>query len=98
MISLEKINDTILEIERHNDTTFSAISKLADLYIVKDHMKAYESQEEKKLALMNENEVAQACNGKPEESVWTIFYDLMDSLKVLHPKVYHNVLKQLRAL
>lgn len=39
-----------------------------------------------------------AVNGKPGDAVWKIMDELMDAVKMLHPRMYESVLKKLNDL
>ena len=36
-----------------------------------------------------------AVNGKPGDAVWKIMEELMDTVHVLHPRIYESVIKKL---
>ena len=102
MISLEEIEETIIELERNHDTTFAAVSKLADLYVVRDHLRGLapmQRREQEKIASGGDGEFAQAIRGKPVEAVMEIMRDLMDdTLKNLSPRLYDAVMRKIKEI
>lgn len=96
MVSLEKIQETIIELEHNHDTTFATVSKLADLYTVRDNLKGYVAAQPKTLSISGSSEFLQAVDGKNTDAVWVIMNDLMESVQILHPKIYDRVLEKIR--
>ena len=66
------------------------------LYIVRDHLTQKMSKEP--LTLAGESEFLTAVNGKCGDAVWKIMEELMDAVKMLHPRMYESVLKKLNDL
>ena len=50
------------------------------------------------LTLAGESEFLTAVNGKCGDAVWKIMEELMDAVKMLHPRMYESVLKKLNDL
>lgn len=93
MVSIDELNKTILDLETNRDTTYATCERLAWLYIVRDHLAQKKSQEP--LSIAGESEFMAAVNGKPGDAVWKIMDELMDAVKMLHPRMYESVLKKL---
>lgn len=93
MISIDELNKTILDLETNRDTTYATCERLAWLYIVRDHQVQKKSKEP--LSIAGESEFMAAVNGKPGDAVWKIMDELMDAVKMLHPRMYESVLKKL---
>lgn len=93
MIDLDEINKTILQLEER-DTTYATCEKLADLYIVRDH---YGGQRLRKTipADSSRSEFLQAVIGKDGAGAWEVMDELMETLKVVNPKVYVSVMRKL---
>lgn len=97
MISLESVEQSILELERA-DTSFTVCDRLATLYIVRDHLRGYNVSPEAAIASEGASDFEKAINGKSPESVLPILTDLMESIQVLHPRMYEKALEEIREL
>lgn len=83
--------------------TQSKIAKLADFYIVYDHLfgEPYEPRysgagsPEKIIQTNGGSEFLNTIDGKEAEKVWKIIDELMESLKVLQPRIYDAVLRKI---
>lgn len=95
MISLDKINETILELER-SDTTFSTCEKLAACYTVRDHLQQYNVAPETKVTQEGSSEFIQAINGKNPDRLWPIMDELMQTVAMLQPRIYEKVIDRIR--
>ena len=95
MLSLDKINETILELER-GDTTFSTCEKLATCYAVRDHLQAYQVKPETKVSQEGSSEFIQAINGRNPNKLWPIMDELMEAVHILHKGMYEQVLAKIR--
>ena len=47
------------------------------------------------LSIAGDSEFLTAVNGKGGDAVWSIMNDLMDTVHVLHPRIYESVIKKL---
>lgn len=97
MISKDELDKTILELEMR-DTTFANCSKLADLYVVRDHITPQEQKQPLPLDVSGDSEFLQAVNGKDSRAVWLIMDDLMDTIRVTAPRVYASVMRRVGAI
>lgn len=108
MLDLNEVERAIAELES-GDTKFSVCAKLADLYAVRDHMRedrAYElgysmapaPQIAETLDVYGNSDFLKAVSGKEAASAWAIIDDLMDTLRVVNPKVYDGVMRKIRSL
>lgn len=105
MLDLNEVERAIAELES-GDTKFSVCAKLADLYAVRDHMRedrAYYSmapapQIAETLDAYGSSDFLKAVSGKEAASAWAIIDDLMDTLRVVNPKVYDGVMRKIRSL
>lgn len=93
MISIDELNKTILDLETNRDTTYATCERLAWLYIVRDHLTQKMSKEP--LSISGDSEFLTAVNGKGGDAVWSIMNELMDTVHVLHPRIYESVIKKL---
>lgn len=97
MIDLDEINRTILMLE-DKDTTYANCEKLADLYIVRDHVTGQQAKQPQPLDVSGDSEFLQAVDGKDSMAAWAIMDDLMDTLRVVNPKAYASVLRKFETL
>lgn len=94
MLDLDEINRTILMLEE-KDTTYATCERLADLYIVRDHLTGYKHRQPTPLDITGDSEFLQAVSGKDSVKVWSVMNDVMDTIRVTAPRVYANVLHRL---
>lgn len=97
MISLDKVEESILELER-GDTCFSVCEKLASLYTVRDHLRGYQAAAPAAIDLDGSSDFLRAVNGKNPEAVLPIIDGLMDAVRVLHPGMYDSVMDKISEL
>lgn len=94
-MDIDEINRTILMLE-DKDTTYATCEKLADLYIVRDHMTGLRRGEP--LEVYGESEFLWAVDGKDSAEVWSIMDELMNTLSVVNPKAYNSVMEKIKGL
>ena len=83
--------------------TASKIGKLADFYIIYDHLfvehtqteSRQQKQVEKTIETNGDTEFLMAVNGKKPDKVWRIIDELMEATKTLHPRMYEKVIEKL---
>lgn len=97
MLNIEEINKTILDLEQH-DTTYAVCEKLSWLYIVRDHLTGQQQKQPVPLSVSGDSEFLAAVNGKESTAAWVIMDDLMDTLKIVNPRVYESVLRKIKEL
>lgn len=98
MIDKEAIDKAILELEE-NDTTYSNCERLAWLYIVRDHIPTQTTQTQpSERQKLGDTEFLRAANGKSASGVLQILDELMEATKVLHPRMYDQVISRLKDL
>ena len=103
MITEKELLDAIRQCERE-PVTQSKISRLADFYIVYDHLfgEPYGSMysearqpENSKILTNGGSKFLHAVNGKDAEKVWQIIDELMDAVKALHPRMYDRIFEKI---
>ncbi len=102
MISEKELMDAIRQCERE-PVTQSKIARLADFYIVYDHLfgEPYDAmysgagQTETVIHTNGESEFLRAVNGKKYDKVFLIIDELMEAVKVLHPRMHDGVLTKI---
>lgn len=95
MLSMDTINSEILNLEKH-DTTFATCEKLAWLYIVRDHLNGYTKPEAAKIDTFGDSDFMKAISGRSADEVWRIMDELMDTLKVVNPRLYDGVMRRIQ--
>lgn len=98
MVSLEEIEKTISELEGR-DTSFANCEKLAWLYIVRDHLKNYQTPTTPMpFETFGNSEFLQAVNGKGSQEVLAVIDELMETLKAIYPRAYDSVILRIESL
>ena len=100
MVDLDIINGTIAEWEA-KELTFVVVERLAWLYVVRDHILMNKAEGEEvvtmpALAISSGSEFMEACMQADNRLLWATLDDLMNSVKVLQPRLYNAVLQRLR--
>ena len=88
MISIEEINAEIDKL-LSQPSSYAQIERLSWLYIVRDHL----SPEQK--TPHGDSEFMRACGGKPVCDVMAVMDELMDTLLIIHPKLYNAVMENM---
>lgn len=97
MISKDELDRTILELEMR-DTTFANCAKLADLYVVRDHITGQQTAQPTPLSVDPSSEFLQAVDGKDSVAVFSIMDDLMDTIRATAPRAYDSVMRRIREI
>jgi transcriptional/translational regulatory protein YebC/TACO1 len=97
MLSVDTIEAEILELES-NDTTYAVCSKLADLYTVRDHIKSKAIAETNEAGIEYDTgtEFADAVNGKCYSDVFPVLDELMETIRLLQPRVYASAITKIK--
>lgn len=83
--------------------TPSKIAKLADFYIIYDHLfgesfnygYSQKTTPEKVIETSGNSEFLKAVNGKSTQKVFDILNELMEATRALHPRMYDSVLQKI---
>lgn len=102
MITEKELLKAIEECESE-PITASKIGKLADFYVIYDHLfgepfdagYSYSSAIEKIIETNGDSEFLKAVDGKKSEKVWAIMDELMTAVKTLHPRMYNRVIERI---
>ena len=95
MITKRELLEAIAECEEE-PPSFTSIKKLASLYTVYDHL--CEKKPEEKPQTTTHSEFLQVAEEKDRRAVLEVFDELMQSLKVIYPKVYESVMRKVRQI
>lgn len=98
MVSKDKLDKEILELETRHDTTYATCERLAWLYIVRDHITGQQAAQPTPLAVDPSSAFLQVVDGKDSVAVFTVMDDLMDTLSVVAPRVYASVLEKIKQI
>ena len=102
MVDLDIINGTIAEWEA-KDLTFLVVERLAWLYIVRDNAVMRSKGENDNLpismpavAISSGSEFMTVCEKADNVKVWQTLDELMETLKLLQPKLYQATIDKIR--
>lgn len=106
MITEKELLQAIRECEAEPITP-SKIGKLADFYIIYDHLFGVPYETEygysnkvgnPTIETSSDTEFLKAVNGKPSDKVWAILDEIMEVVKTLHPKMYDKAIDKISDL
>jgi hypothetical protein len=105
MITERELLQAIRECEAE-PITASKVSKLADFYIVYDHLfcepvdngYSYKNETVETIKISGGTDFLQAVNNKDCEKVMNVIDELMDTIEVLHPRIYDSVIQKIQDL
>lgn len=107
--NLKEIEWAISELEQA-ESSFSAYSRLADLYTVRRELsgmdrptrapesRAFDAPSANMAYAPGNSDFFKAINGKNPADIWPIMNELMEALQVVNVRVHDNVLKKLKQL
>lgn len=101
MISEKELLEAIDEC-KNNVNSFQWCEKLAALYTVYDHLYGHSAEAgsthtepEVTIEVDGDNEFIKAVNGKKAEDIWNIMSELMESVKLIQPRLYNAVMRKI---
>ena len=97
MINLDEVQKDIMSLKKM-DTSYAACERLAWLILVRDELLKDKQSEVIPLNLQETSEFLTAINGKDTAAVFAIVDDLMDTLRVVNPRVYSSVLEKVKSI
>lgn len=103
--NIKEIEWAISELEQQ-ESSEARYTLLAALYTCRDNMSGDKailrregysaaSTPEEPLGLYGDSEFLREVSGKPPKAAWSIMDELMDSLQVVNPRVYDNVMRKM---
>lgn len=111
MLDLAEIERAIAELESEQNHNRSMCAMLADLYAIRDHIQeptyniAYSqaaspivATQPMRVSTSGNSDFLKLVDGKDESSAWDIMDDLMDTLRVVNPRVYASVMHKMENL
>lgn len=96
MITERELLEAIGECE-NEPPSFTSIKKLASLYTVYDHLYGM-PHEEKRARTKANSEFLQAAEGKDTGAVLGIMDELMQTLSVLYPRAYGDIIRKIERI
>lgn len=98
MITEKELINSIRECEA--DPTPYNMSRLAECYVIYDHLFGVPMQNEvgKVMLTRSDTEFLQAVNGKRSDGVWGVMDELMETLKLVNRRAYDGVMRKLNEL
>lgn len=103
MLNRRELLNAIAECESSNES-FQNCQKLATLYILYDHLYAEPTVSESQRVRTEifetdgDSEFLSLINGKQTKPVIDLVSELMETIKVLHPRLYDSTLRRLREI
>lgn len=94
-MNIDEINREILTLEK-GQTTFVNCEKLAQLYVVRDHLTADKAQEP--TPRMSGSEFMTISSGVDTSALLRILDEHMESIRLIYPKEYASIIKKISAL
>lgn len=105
MLDAKEIDIEIARLE-YGESSYPAYAKLANLYTIRDMMQRNEkpSTVDQPQAVYSlspppgDSEFLRAVEGRDPDGVWEILDDLMDTLRVVNPRVYSSIMRKINSL
>lgn len=112
MITEQDLQEAIAECQGERNPTSNTCMKLAAYFTIKDHVYgvqpqkqhdfedvprySYASEPTNVIIDDGDTEFAMLVNGKRQEDVMPIINELLETIKVLHPRLYAGVIRKLQ--
>lgn len=98
MITVEELQKAIRECETEPNPTYNTCMKLASYYIILDHMKPADVQRyhDGYSNSSGNSEFVKLVNSISMPVVVNILDDAMDTISVIHPKLYNGIIRKLK--
>lgn len=102
MFSKSELIDAIDELE-NSPATYQNAEKLATFYLLYDHLyiqkepiQRVEPTREVTIHRYGDSDFLQVISDKRAEDIWKIMDELMETLEMLHPKLYRATIDKIR--
>lgn len=105
MIYEKDLDEAIAECQGKRNPDASTCIKLAAFYAIKRELYgrpaeyqpsySYAPAPSSKIEINSESEFSKLIDGKSQQDIWPILDELMDTLKVLMPRLYDGVMRKL---
>lgn len=97
MISQRELDMAIREFE-NAPANYENCKKLATFYTIFDHLYCGDEVEKKQQEIVGyygDSEFLDIIGNRKPEQVWTIIDELMDTLKIINPRLYESVIRKI---
>jgi len=97
MLSQRELDNAIREFE-DAPTNYENCKKLATFYTIFDHLYNEEKPErrlEEVIGYYGDSEFLQMIGNKDPEEVWSVLDELMETLKIVNPRLYEGVIQKI---
>lgn len=110
MITEKDLQEAIAECQGQRNPNASTCIKLAAFYTIRREMfgeekeagplpgYSYAMQTDPEPTIMNDSgsEFARLINGRPQDEIWPLMDEMLDTIHAIHPRLYNAVLARLR--
>ena len=111
MITEQDLQEAIAECQGQRNPTASTCIKLAAFYTIRKELFGEEKkaepllpgysfsparEEEPMIVNDSDSEFARIIDGRPQNEVWPLMDEMMDTIRMVHPKLYKAVIEKLR--
>ena len=110
MITEQDLQEAIAECQGQRNPNASTCIKLAAFLTIKREMfgeekdagplpgYSYAMEPEPENIIVNESgsEFARAIDGRPQDEIWPLMDEMMDTIHAIHPRLYNAVMARLR--
>lgn len=104
MITLHDLDEAIMECQGKKNPDANTCIMLAAFYTIKEHLYPIKEAEPElhgysydsgNVTYTGDSEFAQAIEGRSQTDVFAIMDELMETLKVINPRLYTSVMRKL---
>lgn len=112
MITEQDLREAIAECQGVKNPTANTCIKLAAYYIILDHVgtketalnpsmlsmfsKASTPHGNEPVIIDSDSEFAEAIRGKSQDDAWAVMDELMDTIRVIQPRLYDSVMNKIK--
>ena len=106
MITEKDLQEAIAECQGQRNPNANTCIKLAAFYTIKRAMFGEEKEAEhysfapapyqSTIEINSDSEFARAIDGRDQKDVWKVLDEMMDTIQMIHPRLYDAVMTRLR--
>ena len=104
MITERDLQEAIAECQGQKNPTASTCIKLAAFYTIKRELYGEEKEAERyafapapsTIQIDGESDFARTIDGRDQAKVWPVLDEMMDTIQLIHPRLYSAVMQQLQ--
>lgn len=99
MLSQRELDNAIREFE-NAPANYENCKKLATFYTIFDHLytdksATVEKKQQEVIGYHGESEFLDLVSNREAEAIWAIIDELMDTLKIVNPRLYQSVIRKI---